>query len=246
MADYWMKLYIEVLDDPKMATLPDRLWRRIIELFLAAKRYNKDGELPETAQIAWILRVSPDDLSLDLRQIESMGIIKRLPDGGWYVVNFLKRQAAVGTNERVKSHRERKQHEQYSDNEDVTNLKRNVTQRQSQKQNTESEAETETETEREQKDARLYLSPDTSDIQRVLESITGIPVTPDAATVVDQILQMGASREDIQNGYNWLKNQGKQFRYYGSLVGPTRTAMASRRGKAPNMVMAGYSRVGEE
>jgi len=27
MADYWIKLYHEIIDDPKMATMPDRLWR---------------------------------------------------------------------------------------------------------------------------------------------------------------------------------------------------------------------------
>lgn len=31
MADYWLKLYIEILDDPKMATLPDRVWREKVE-----------------------------------------------------------------------------------------------------------------------------------------------------------------------------------------------------------------------
>ena len=48
MADYWLKLYIEILDDPKMAVLPDRLWRRIIELFLIAKKLHMNGHLPET------------------------------------------------------------------------------------------------------------------------------------------------------------------------------------------------------
>lgn len=31
MANYWIKLYHEILDDPLMATMPDRLWRRTIE-----------------------------------------------------------------------------------------------------------------------------------------------------------------------------------------------------------------------
>jgi len=26
---YWIKLYHEILNDPKMGRLPDRLWRRI-------------------------------------------------------------------------------------------------------------------------------------------------------------------------------------------------------------------------
>lgn len=35
-AKYWIKLYHEILHDPKMGRLPDNLWRRCIELFLLA------------------------------------------------------------------------------------------------------------------------------------------------------------------------------------------------------------------
>ena len=112
-------MYMEILDDPKMATLPDRLWRRAIELFLVAGRTNDGGNIPDTAQIAWMLRMSTDDLTMDLRQIESVGIISRTPTG-WMVNNFAKRQAAVGVAERVKSFREREQHAQYTGNENVT------------------------------------------------------------------------------------------------------------------------------
>ena len=59
MPDYWIKLYHEILDDPKMATLPDRLWRKVIEIFLIAGKLSPDksGQLPETNQIAWLLRM---------------------------------------------------------------------------------------------------------------------------------------------------------------------------------------------
>lgn len=119
MANYWIKTYMEILDDPKMATLPDRLWRRIMELFLVAGRTNQGGEIPDTAQIAWMLRISSDDLAMDLRQIESIGIISRTPKG-WMVNNFSKRQAAIGGAERVKAFRGREQHNQYTGNENVT------------------------------------------------------------------------------------------------------------------------------
>ena len=145
MADYWIKVYHEILDDPKMATMPDRLWRRAIEIFLIAGKLSKDksGILPETNQIAWLLRMNTDELSLDLKQLESSGIIKRI-DNGWTVVNFEKRQAAVTGAERVQQFRKRQQNEQYYGN--VTEMKRNVTQI-NRVQNTESETESETETE---------------------------------------------------------------------------------------------------
>jgi len=143
MADYWMKLYIEILDDPKMATLPDRLWRRIIELFLLAKRFGNDGNLPDTNQIAWALRMNSDDLVMDLKQIEATGIIQQIA-GGWLIVNFAKRQAPSSTADRKRQQREREHKEQYYTPESVTDLSRSVTQI---NRLTESESESESYTE---------------------------------------------------------------------------------------------------
>lgn len=112
MTDYWIKLYHEILDDPKMATLPDRLWRRVIELFLCAGRLNQGGLLPDTKQLAWMLRISTDDLDLDLRQIAMTGIIQQTQDG-WIVPKFAKRQGAATGAERVLRHRERQHKAQY-------------------------------------------------------------------------------------------------------------------------------------
>jgi len=138
MADYWMKLYIEILDDPKMATLPDRVWRRIIELFLIAKRMNKGGHIPDTRQIAWMLRMNPDELESDMMQIAQTGIVEREVNG-WYIPKFAKRQGASSSTERVQQFRKREQHAQY--NADETDQKRFVA------QSTETETETERETE---------------------------------------------------------------------------------------------------
>ena len=53
---YWIKLYHEILDDPKMGRLPHALFRRAIEFFLMAGEYGRDGGLPALADIAWRLR----------------------------------------------------------------------------------------------------------------------------------------------------------------------------------------------
>jgi DnaD/phage-associated family protein len=146
MSDYWAKIYIEIIDDPKMATMPDRLWRRTIELFLLAKKINKDGHLPDTKQLAWVLRMSTDELDLDLKQIALTGIIQVEPSG-WFVVHFEKRQAASTPQERMAQMRKREQHQQYY--QDVTQQLPNVTQRtenrltEAENRLTETEAETE-------------------------------------------------------------------------------------------------------
>jgi hypothetical protein len=127
MADYWIKWYHEILDDPKMATLPDRLWRRFAELCLLAGKLcpDKSGKLPDARQIAWMLRMPTDDLQLDLEQLASTGLIEPIP-GGWFIVNFQKRQHAASSTERVQRHRERQKKQQYYGDE--TQMKRNVTQ----------------------------------------------------------------------------------------------------------------------
>lgn len=153
MADYWMKLYLEILDDPKMATLPDRLWRRVIELFMVAKRTGQDGKLPDLHQIAWILRIPVDDLRLDLVQIASTGIISET-DGGWIVNKFSIRQGPSSDAERKRAQREQERSRKY--NGDVTKrdghcdgqLSRIV------RQSTESESDTESDKKESESDKR--------------------------------------------------------------------------------------------
>lgn len=149
---YWIKLYHEILDDPKMGTLPDRLYRRVIELFLLAGKFGDEGNLPDEMQISWILRIPADDLLLDLQQIESTGIIERTTEG-WRVVNFAARQAPVPDAERKQRQRDREKSEQYHGT--VTQLSRNVT------QNTDTDKKPDTDQEREaeaETDAQARIS----------------------------------------------------------------------------------------
>jgi hypothetical protein len=104
MASYWIKLYLEILEDPKMATLPDRLWRRFTECCLLAGKFGEGGNLPDTTQLAWILRLNTDDLNMDLQQLASTGMIAKTVSG-WLVVNFAKRQAPVPAEERYREFR---------------------------------------------------------------------------------------------------------------------------------------------
>lgn len=121
---YWIKLYHEVLDDPKMGQLPDRIWRRAIELFLMAGERDAGGELPPTKDIAWRLRCSVPELRLDLTELQSAGIVSAVEDG-WIVTNFSKRQAPISSAERQRRYRERHRTGDKDNGVDVT--KRNVT-----------------------------------------------------------------------------------------------------------------------
>ncbi|MHA2428864.1 MAG: hypothetical protein ACXADB_12650, partial [Candidatus Hermodarchaeia archaeon] len=109
---YWLKLYHEMLDDPKMGMLSDRLYRRVIELFLLTGQTDDEGFLPELKHIAFRLRVSEEHLETDLVELAKVGIVQQL-EGRWHVTNYASRQAPVASAERVRKHRERKKKEQY-------------------------------------------------------------------------------------------------------------------------------------
>lgn len=158
-SNYWIKLYIEILNDPKMARLSDRLFRRTIELFLLAGAQGLDGLLPSLEDMAWQLRIFPQKLTAEMQALKEVDILD-YSDGSWNVVNFKSRQSPVDTNERVKRHRDLKKQNQYhlTCNEDVT--KRYTTSRNSSNEtetirytdtdtDTETESNTESDTESE-------------------------------------------------------------------------------------------------
>jgi hypothetical protein len=110
---YWIKLYHEILDDPKMGRLPDALWRRTIELFLLAGDLDADGVLPAVDDMAWRLRVDPAALATDLKALANVGIVTSCDDGCWIVTKFADRQAAATSSERGARFRERQRKQEY-------------------------------------------------------------------------------------------------------------------------------------
>ena len=104
---FWIKLYIEILDDPKMGRLLNHLWRRAVELFLLAGRQGNDGALPPVEEMAWTLRLMEDKVLEDLHGLAEVGVVHEAEPGKWMVTHFAKWQAAVPVDERVRQFRER-------------------------------------------------------------------------------------------------------------------------------------------
>lgn len=120
--DYWIKSYHADLDDPALAMLPDRLWRRYHELSLVAGRVNgmiKIGSLPDTASIAWMLRMPTEDLEGDLNELEKHSLVNRT-EAGWNLPGFAARQGPVPDVERKRKSRERELIGTIHSHEDVT------------------------------------------------------------------------------------------------------------------------------
>lgn len=122
---YWIKLYHEMLDDPKMGMMSDRHYRRTIELFLMAGDFDQDGLLPSVTDMAWRLRLSHDELEQDLQELSKVEIVSQNEDGSWYVTKFAERQSADSNTERWRKWRERQLKQDYygsdTDNQRDTN-----------------------------------------------------------------------------------------------------------------------------
>ena len=107
----WIKLYIEMLDSPKLGRLPDDLWRLAVELFLLAGSQGNDGALPSVEQMAWSLRMPPERLQEQLQALADAQVLELLEPGVWVVVHFAKWQSPVPVEERVRQFRERRAQE---------------------------------------------------------------------------------------------------------------------------------------
>ena len=103
----WIKLYCEILEDPKMGKMSEWLFCRCIKLFLIAGREGKDGMLPPVEDIAWGLRLDEDKTAQSLRDLAEVGVTHQTDDGSWWITNFSKRQALSGSAERTRKYRER-------------------------------------------------------------------------------------------------------------------------------------------
>jgi DnaD/phage-associated family protein len=116
----WIKLYTEILSDPKMGRLDDRLWRRAIELFMLAGSTGTTGQLPQMEEMEWILRVKKSNLLDDFNALAKNGIVHETQHGSWVVTNFAKRQAAMSATERTQKRRAGETDAKRNRNEKVT------------------------------------------------------------------------------------------------------------------------------
>jgi hypothetical protein len=105
MRQTWIKLYVEILHDPKMARLTAGLWRRAIEMFLFAGKNGQQGILPPVRDMAWTLRISPAILLKQLNALHAIGLVDETAPEVWMVRNYAKRQAVLSPAERMRGFR---------------------------------------------------------------------------------------------------------------------------------------------
>lgn len=94
----WVKLYLDLLDDPKIGKMPRSTRLRFIELMLLAGECDADGDLVSggnfmsTLDIAWRLRDSVESVEADILALSDAGVLMVDDGGGICVTNFAKRQ----------------------------------------------------------------------------------------------------------------------------------------------------------
>jgi len=206
--NYWIKLYLEILDDPKMGLLPDAAWRRAIEFYLLAGELGAGGKLPSLSEIAWRLRVPVEQLKQDISPLLAREILVE-EDGGLVVKNFAKRQTPDSAADRQRRHRERKGNEPVTNY--VTKRDKNVTPTLPESDiESESESDIESETESELKHDFSAI-PSVNDLQNAFLEATRLPVGFDPRKWLEPCVQMakaGVVPDDIRHAVDVLQQKG--------------------------------------
>jgi len=73
----WFRMYVEIIDDPKMKQVSDRSFRVFNYLLALAAEADEDGVIPMSrADIIWRLRISEKDLDTAVKQLSFLDIIE--------------------------------------------------------------------------------------------------------------------------------------------------------------------------
>ena len=116
---YWIKLYHEMLDDPKVGKLRPALRWRFIECLLVAGECDEDGQLPDITGYAWRVRADVETVETDFVQLAEAGILSQ-DSGRWKVTKFAERQAPVSGAERWQKWNDRKHKQEYHESQTET------------------------------------------------------------------------------------------------------------------------------
>ncbi len=109
---YWIKLYHEILDDPKMGRMSEVLFARCIKFFLLAGDLDKKGTLPAVSDMSWRLRIPEEELESDLIELQKLSITAN-KEGVWRITKWKDRQRARTSAERTHMWREQKRRAEY-------------------------------------------------------------------------------------------------------------------------------------
>lgn len=144
---YWLRLYTELLNSPKIQRMEPELFKAWVNLLCIAKDHDDAGGLPPLQDIAFLLRVSDEKAESILGKLMRQGLVDN--DDGEYAMHDWADHQYDSDTDPTATERKRRQRERYKENRvdcDVTEMSR-VTSRTSHENVTRTETETETEQE---------------------------------------------------------------------------------------------------
>lgn len=110
MSRAWLKLYVKLLDDYDAMCLDDLTWRRMVEIFLVAADYDRDGLLPDMKQLGVRMRHDDESISNAIAELVGIGIIQE-EAGTYRICNWDIYQPPTTSTERTRKYRQRQRGE---------------------------------------------------------------------------------------------------------------------------------------
>ncbi len=107
---YWIKVYTDILDDPKYYKLSEKAKLGMYELMLVAKKLENGkltGELPSIEDIAFYTRKPVEEWEAILPELQAIGFVENT-DEHLVIKNYVKRQSFIPSTERSRQYRKKR------------------------------------------------------------------------------------------------------------------------------------------
>jgi len=188
---YWLKLYTDILDDPKYFKLSKEARLGMYELLLVAKKIEDGkltGDLPSIEDIAFYTRRPVEEWQKIMPELVAVGVIT---DGATpSIVNYVKRQDAISNEERCK---------QYKKKRNETRMKRNGTESVGDKIQIREDIDT---------DKEIDVDVDDNNDPLISAFIEYSQLEPgkDAALIAQRLSDKGVIAVDIRKAVDYLRN----------------------------------------
>lgn len=193
---YWLKLYTDILDDPKYFKLSKEARLGMYELLLVAKKIENGeltGQLPCIEDIAFYTRRSVEEWQKVIPELVSVGVIS---DGDQPVIkNYTKRQDAIPNDERYK---------QYKKKRNANGMQRKPTKSVGE---VETEVDVETDTETEVDVEKSDKSDDNNPLITTFIQHTHLEPGAEAPQIALDLQNAGVIQTDIVNAIHFLNNK---------------------------------------
>ena len=234
---YWLKLYTDILDDPKYFKLSKEARLGMYELLLVAKKIENGeltGQLPCVEDIAFYTRRSVEEWQKILPELVNIGMVS--DDEIPVIKNYIKRQDAIPPDERMKQHRKKRNDSVMSDK---TQMQRNYNGIETNRNGETDKKQIRKETE---EDVEVEVD-DNNPLILKFEECTYLETSPEDVKIANNLLKAGVSESDITTAIDFLMGSDNyKCTSFKSIIKTALLEMGKRKGKNKAEVNEDYRR----